>query len=99
MAKARSKLANHLSRWSKDLFNWLTKHEDHSEFVRRIKLPLLGFFIILIGWVSTGAICIGDMCYAPIMTQPDVHSAYVSPNPTEGADSVTVTATAEIPNP
>ena len=91
MAKARSKLADLLTGWSKDLFNWLTRHEDHSEFVRRIKLPLLGLLVILIGWISTGSICI-NMCYAPLELQPCISEASATPNPTAGADSIEVKA-------
>ncbi|MBN2380643.1 hypothetical protein JXM67_12655 [candidate division WOR-3 bacterium] len=91
MAKARNRLADLLSGWSKGLFNWLTRHEEYSEFARRIKLPLLGLFVILIGWISTGAIC-WNSCYLPIQSEPIIEEASVEPNPTKGSDTVTVRA-------
>jgi len=94
VAKARNRLADLLSRWSRSLFCFLSEREADSRFIRRIKLPLLGFFVIVIGWLTTGAIC--TSCYLPIMTEPSIESASVTPNPTAGADSVTVEVTAEI---
>jgi len=91
MAKARSKLADLLSMWSKGLFDWFARHEEHSALIRRIKLPLLGLFVVLLGWVSTGSICIIN-CYTPLMLDPGIKDASVSPNPTAGADSIEVKA-------
>lgn len=93
MAQARNRLADFLSRWSKRLFKYLTDHEGNSGLARRIKLPLLGILVILIGWVSTGSVCIIN-CYTPLELNPRIIDASVTPNPTQGADTVTVKATA-----
>jgi len=100
MAKARCKLADILSRWSKWFFQYLTDREDTSWLACWLKQPILGLFVIAIGWLTAGSV-LSSMacCYAPLMTEPDVYSTSVAPNPTEGADSVTVTATVEMHNP
>lgn len=95
MAKARNWLADLLTRTGRSIFQFISKHEEKSRLARWIKLPLLGVFVSAIGVLSTGSVCIIN-CYIPIDTAPYIESAEVTPNPTAGADSVTVKATAEI---
>lgn len=78
-------------RWSKSLFSWLNKHEEHSGLIRRIKLPVLGMFVSIIGLLGSGSIC-STNCYVPLDFQPRIADASASPNPTKGADSVEVKA-------
>ncbi|MBN2380644.1 hypothetical protein JXM67_12660 [candidate division WOR-3 bacterium] len=97
MAKARGKLADILSGWSKRVFKYLSDHESQSRVVRWLKHPILGFFVITIGWLSAGSVLTGIICcYTPIMTEPHILESSVEPNPTAGADTVTVKANAVI---
>ncbi|MBN2380645.1 hypothetical protein JXM67_12665 [candidate division WOR-3 bacterium] len=97
MARARGKLADLLSGWSRMLFNWLTRHEEHSVLVSRIKMPLLGIFVALISWLSIGCPIVG--CYVPIDSTPVIRNTSVTPNPTSGSDSVTISTSINMYNP
>ena len=89
MAKVRSKFSDILTGWSKSLFNWMSRHEEHSALIRRLKLPVLGLFVALIGLFSTASICIIN-CYVPLELEPHISDTSIEPNPTAGADSVEV---------
>lgn len=97
MAKTRNWLADLLGRTAQRVFTFISRHEDRSRLIKWIKLPLLGTILSTIGWLSIG-ISFGRItcCYAPVITEPYIKDARVTPNPTAGADSVTVNATAII---
>ncbi|MBN2380653.1 hypothetical protein JXM67_12705 [candidate division WOR-3 bacterium] len=100
MAKARNKLANLLARTGSLIFKALSRFEDRG-FLKGashfLKLSLLGGLITLIGAISAQEPEEFATCYE-IAIVPDVYITEIEadPNPTDGADSVTVRAKATV---
>jgi len=100
MAKARSKLAEFLGKLGSKVFRILTRWEDKGFAPRTshwLKLGVLGFLVVLIGSLTAQTQEFHVMCYDMAII-PDAYVTHMKaePNPTEGADSVTVTAQASV---
>lgn len=100
MAKTRHFFFELLRRSGNALFRFFSRCEDRGimpRAARWIKVSVLSAFIAGISALSATSMlnCIIN-CYVPIDTAPHIESAEVTPNPTAGADSVTVKAEAEI---
>jgi hypothetical protein len=102
MAKTRGFLADFFARLGGSVFALLSGLEEKGIFPkasRWTKTFLLGFLVALVGALSLKANDDIILCYVPI---PDpavnVTEIQITPNPTKGADSVKVTATARIPS-
>ncbi len=101
MAKTRGFLADFLAKIGGSIFGVLSRFEEAlilPRIARWLKLSLLGFFVALVGALSLEAKEDVIMCYKPMpMPAVNISDVLVRPNPTNGADSVKVTATARIP--
>lgn len=100
MAKTRHLFFELLRRSGNALFRFFSRCEERGimpRAARWIKVSVLSAFIAGISALSAASMlnCI-ITCYLPIDTAPYIENAEVTPNPTAGADSVTVKATAEI---
>ncbi len=99
----RELLSRFLRRTGSALFSILTGCEERSalpRISRWLKLALAG------AWLTIIAACAKKppldqglvTCYEPVAVYPRVSEIVVKPNPTKGADSVTVTAKARLEN-
>lgn len=100
MAKARNKLADFLSRLGSKIFTALTRWEDNGIVPRTshwLKPGILGFLVVLIGSLTAQPEEYHVMCY-DMAVLPNAYVTEISadPNPTAGADSVTVRARATV---
>lgn len=101
MAKTRFYVLEILRKAGIALFGMFCRWEENKilpGFSRWIKVSVLTGFIAAIGALS-GASMLGCHCYAPIDPWPQIHSSSAAPNPTAGADTVTVEARVEIMEP
>ncbi len=100
MAKARSSLAAFVSNVGAKLFPLLSRWEEEGVlkgFARFAKIYILGFILGLLGWLSAQETRGYATCYDPVVIEPVIITeAAITPNPTNGADSVTVRATARV---
>ncbi len=101
MAKTRGFLARLFTKMGGSMFGVLSRFEEAlilPRTARWLKLSLLGFFVALVGALSLKAEEGVIMCYEPALPSAvEISNICINPNPTRGADSVKVTATAKIP--
>jgi len=100
MVKARNRIANLISSAGSGLFKAISRLEERGNLkgtFRFLKLAILGGLITLIGVISAQEQDEIIMCYE-IAIVPDVYitEIEVDPNPTNGADSITVRAKAQV---
>lgn len=100
MARTRRFAADILGRAGNRIFSMLSRWEERGRLAgaaRWLKLTLLGFFITLITSLALQAREPEVTCYI-VARLPEVMftDVSVSPNPTAGADSVTVKASAKV---
>lgn len=100
MAKTRGWLADRLSRMGNRIFRLLSGCEEKGIFPRAsnwLKLGVLGLVVSIVGSLSATEPIIKVMCYDMVRI-PDAYVTELSvkPNPTNGADSVTVRAHAAV---
>jgi hypothetical protein len=101
MEKARGWMVKTLERAGSSAFRLLSGLEDRirpTSIVNWLKLGLLGLLITLISACGKKPEQV-ITCYKPVMTTPTVSDVVLSPNPTRGADSVKVRATAKVFRP
>ncbi|MBN2380655.1 hypothetical protein JXM67_12715 [candidate division WOR-3 bacterium] len=100
MAKTRSRLASWLSNLGDRLFSLLSGFEERGVFpgaVRYIKLCVLGAVIGAITTLLPQEDYPMDTCYIYVPTPYfEFFDVSVEPNPTEGADTVTIKATLDL---
>jgi hypothetical protein len=100
MAKVKGFLSGLSVRLSGSLFKHLSMLEDKNilpRITKWVKLSVLGFFVMLTSALSLEAKDDIIMCYKPIPMPPvTISDLQIKPNPTNGADSVVVTAAAMI---
>lgn len=100
MAKAQNFLAGVFSRMGRSIFRALSRWEECSFLpgaARCLKLTLLGFFVTLITSLALDAREPEVTCYiAARLPEVVFTDVSVSPNPTKGADSVTLRASAKV---
>lgn len=107
MARAKGRIANWLGRLGSGIFSVLTRCEENGIMPRAtlwLKVGVLGVIASLVISLSSNAQTLQDaqikMCYAPApMPELTITETRVSPSPTNGADSVTVKATARVTYP
>ncbi|MBN2380649.1 hypothetical protein JXM67_12685 [candidate division WOR-3 bacterium] len=100
MARVRNLIARMLGRFGDSIFSTLSRWEERGRspgLTRFLKLSLLGTLVTLITSVSAQGIEPEVTCYR-VAFVPDIVLSDVSiePNPTEGADTVTVKGTARM---
>ncbi|MBN2380654.1 hypothetical protein JXM67_12710 [candidate division WOR-3 bacterium] len=100
MVKVRYKFAEFIGRLGDKVFSKLSQLEECGIFPhtsRFLKLYVLGFLVVLIDSLTAQPEVIQTMCY-DLTFIPDVYVTHIKsePNPTNGADSVTVTAEASV---
>ncbi|NLI97218.1 hypothetical protein GX441_00980 [bacterium] len=100
MTELRNRLANLFAKLGGELFGSLSGLEERRilpKAARWLKLSLLGLFVALVSSLSLEAKEDVIMCYKPAPPPLiELSKLSVRPNPTKGADSVTVKATARI---
>lgn len=102
--RTRSALTSFLSRLGGRAFGFLTGCEERRllpDISRWMKVSILGLLVTAIGWLSARSVPYpGPMCYAPpVFWNALISDVSISPNPTAGADSVTVRARAASGSP
>ncbi|MBN2380656.1 hypothetical protein JXM67_12720 [candidate division WOR-3 bacterium] len=107
---ARERLADFLERLGVRLFRFLTRLDDKtviSGLSRFLRYSILGMFVIIISLLIPRPLRAEHTCYVPVLDEFDcdellqrvlITEISVTPNPTQGADSVTVKAHAEVIN-
>ncbi|MBN2380642.1 hypothetical protein JXM67_12650 [candidate division WOR-3 bacterium] len=101
MAKARFFLFKGLIKVGNSLFGILTRCEEKDVFPktsRWLKTMVLAGFITAIGTLSAASI-LSCACYFTSYPPPEIQTSSVTPNPTQGADSVAVKASVAIVDP
>lgn len=93
-----------LTRVGSMLFGFLSRCEERKmlpQVSRWLKFTLLGLGVTLIAACAKkpGIDQTFVTCYEPVAVYPEITKITVKPNPTAGADSVTVTAKAQVVNP
>ncbi|MEA3312462.1 MAG: hypothetical protein U9Q76_09635 [candidate division WOR-3 bacterium] len=100
MAKTRHLFFEVLRRSGNALFRFFCRCEERGVMPRTarwIKVSVLSAFIAGISTLGAASmLSYISCCYAPIIPEPYVEGAKITPNPTDGADSVTVEAHAYI---
>ncbi|MBN2380647.1 hypothetical protein JXM67_12675 [candidate division WOR-3 bacterium] len=100
MAKVRSRFVRTLGKLGSSILGLLSNLEERNTFnplIRWLKLGLLGLLVTVISACARRPYPV-ITCYKPVMTLPAVSDVTFSPNPTDGADSVNVRATAKVFN-
>jgi hypothetical protein len=100
MAKVRSRFAGFLGKIGSNILKFLSKLEERNTLNPLIRWLKLGFLGVLITLISA---CVRKpspviTCYKPALMLPVVTDVSIMPNPTQGADSVKVRATAKVFN-
>lgn len=102
MAKTRHFFFELLRRAGNTLFRFFSRCEERGIFpktARWLKVSLVSAFIAGISTLGAASmLSYISCCYAPIISEPYIENAKVTPNPTNGADSVTIEAHAYIEN-
>lgn len=101
---ALNTLASFLPRLGEKAFRFLTGCEERRllpGISRWMKVSILGLLVTAIGWLSARSVPYpGPMCYAPpLFWNVVITEDSIFPNPTAGADSVTVRAMAASGSP
>lgn len=102
MAKTKGVVARFLERVGGGLFSLLSGFEERGivpAASRRLKLSLLGLLTAAIGALSAETANVKTCYIAVRMPEVKISDISVSPNPTQGADSVKVRATAKVLDP
>ena len=93
MAKMRYFFFETLRRTGNGLFNFFSRCEERGvlpKAARWVKMSVLSAIVAGLGTMS--AVSLLNCCYAPMESQPWIENASVTPNPTAGADTVTISA-------
>ncbi|MBN2380650.1 hypothetical protein JXM67_12690 [candidate division WOR-3 bacterium] len=96
---ARNIVANGLCKAGKGIFDLLSRWEEKGvlpSLSRFLKISLLGLLVTAIASCCKGGIPPLVTCYKPAVVYPQVIEMHLSPNPTNGAEKVKVTAKAEL---
>lgn len=100
MARTKGFIADLSAKLGAAVFRLLSTCEDRNILPRAakwVKLTVLGFFVTIVGALSLEAKEDVILCYKPmLMPVVGVSDVLITPNPTQGADSVTVTALARV---
>ncbi len=102
MASSRYLFFETLRRMGTSLFNFFSHCEDCGILPRAsrwVKTTFLGAFVTGITALSAASMLNCITCYAPMeYPKPQIATCSITPNPTSGSDSVTVEASANVPN-
>ncbi|NLI97214.1 hypothetical protein GX441_00960 [bacterium] len=102
MARSRYIFFESLRRMGTSLFNFFSRCEERGVLPRTMrwtKTTFLGAFVTGITALSAASVLNCITCYAPMeYPKPQIASCSIIPNPTAGADSITVEASAHVPN-
>lgn len=99
MARSRFFFFEALRRMGTSLFNFFSRCEERGVMpgaARWVKTTFLGAFVVGISALSAASLVNCITCYAPVDPYPRIQYVKAEPNPTRGADTVTVTAGAKI---
>lgn len=103
MAKTRNALSSFITRIGARLLPILSRWEEEEglkKTARWTKLLVLGLVLTIAGWLRAQPEVPIATCYDMAIIDPVVVTeAAITPNPTKGADTVTVKATAKVYNP
>lgn len=97
MAKSRYLFFETLRRMGTSLFNFFSRCEERGVLPRAarwIKMSALSAIVAGLGTMS--AVSLLSCCYLPGSSHPQIEEVSVTPNPTAGADTVTISARAVI---
>lgn len=97
MARSRYLFFETLRRTGTSLFNFFSRCEERGVMPRTarwIKMSALSAIVAGLGTMS--AVSLLSCCYAPMDARPYIEDASATPNPTAGADTVTISARAVI---
>lgn len=100
MAKTRSALITILQRFGERLLGFFSRCEERCflpSLSRALKVTILGLLVSAVGWLAAKSVPYpGPMCYTPSpYWNVLISETEIVPNPTRGADSVTVRARAQ----
>ncbi len=100
MAKTRNALIKILQSSGERLLGFFSRCEEHyflPRLSRILKVGILGLLVSAVGWLLAKSVPYpGPMCYAPApYWNVLISETEIVPNPTRGADSVTVRARAQ----
>ncbi|MBN2380651.1 hypothetical protein JXM67_12695 [candidate division WOR-3 bacterium] len=96
---ARKIISNGLGKVGNGIFSFLSRCEDKGilpKLAAALKVWLLGILVTAIASCSKGGIPPLVMCYEPVAVYPEVTELEVSPNPTNGAEKISVKAKATL---
>ncbi|MBN2380646.1 hypothetical protein JXM67_12670 [candidate division WOR-3 bacterium] len=101
MEKARGWMVKNLERAGSSAFRLLSGFEGRKRLfpvISWLKLGLLGLILTLISACSRKPESVRT-CYIPVKATTTISNVSISPNPTQGADSVKIDATARVFRP